>query len=228
MTYLHQRQFTLGGERSDAGILAYMASVMPPVDSVMLPIGGSFEQGFSNKCGAAAVWNTLETCDRWLDEPLPTVDTIYEKARLLAGFDPWDKGSLALHCAEAACQLLDGAANWMLLPLDPQVLGNWLLVEKTAIAYAMDWTSGHNVSRIGKNKILFPNAEKVAQGHMISIRGFQKSRSYREGFFLRRKKSVPVFALENTHVRTSDDYFIQAAEIPVQGRMAIVFVPPTH
>jgi hypothetical protein len=183
-----------------------MASVMPTVDTVMLPIGGSFEQGFSNKCGAAAVWNTLETCDRWLDDP----------------------GSLALHCAEAACQLLDGAANWMLLPLDPRVLANWLLVEKTAIAYAMDWTSGHNVSRIGKNKILFPNAEKVAQGHMISIRGFQKSRSYREGFFLRRKKSVPVFALENTHVRTSDDYFIQAAEIPVQGRMAIVFVPPTH
>jgi hypothetical protein len=40
MTFSCQRQFTLGGERSDAGILAYMASVMPTVDTVMLATTG--------------------------------------------------------------------------------------------------------------------------------------------------------------------------------------------
>lgn len=223
----HQRIYS---EIVDGTVLVAEAKRLEYMDRVMLPMGGSFEQGFSNKCAAAGGWNVLETCDRWLDEPLPTVDAVYARARELAEQDPWDFGSYTPFVAEAACQLLDGAAKWMAfpLPLDPQLMMNWLTVQRTGILLGMDWTAGHSTNRWFHNDILFPTAETVSPGHGVAVIGAERARSYREGFLWQKKATTPVLAIENTHQNTSRPYFIQAAELPIRGRTAIVFIPPNY
>jgi hypothetical protein len=228
MTPLHRIIYS---EIVHGTVLTAKAKTLPHMDEVMLPMGRSFSQGFSNKCAAAACWNILETCDRWLDEPLPTVNSIYQFARELAGQKAHHWGSYVPFVAEAACRLLDGAAKWMEIPKDDnqiQTMVNWLSVERTGILVGMDWTSGHNVSRFGKNDILFPNSEEVAPGHGFGVIGAQRQRSYREGFLWLKEKSVPVAAIENTHRSTDRPYFLQLADLKKRLRNAIVFVPPNY
>lgn len=215
----------------DGTVLEAEAKRLDYLDEVILPMGHSFSQGFSNKCAAAACWNILETCDAWLDEPLPTVNSIYEFARELAGQKAHHWGSYVPYVAEAACRLMDGAAKWMEIPESKeriQTMLNWLSVHRTGILIGMDWTSGHNVSRFGKNDILFPNSEEVAPGHAVGVIGAQRKRFYREGFLWLREKSTPVFAIENTHRNTDRPYFIQIADMMKRLRNAIVFVPPNY
>lgn len=218
-------------ERIHGTMLEAQAKLLPHMDEVMLPMGHSFSQGFSNKCAAAGCWNILETCDRWLDEPLPSVDSIYDLARELAGQKKHHWGSYVPFVAEAACLLMDGAAKWMEIPPGDnriQTMLNWLSVERTGILAGMDWTSGHSVSRFGKNDILFPNSEEVAPGHGFGIIGAQRARAYREGFLWLQEKSVAVAAIENTHRSTDRPYFLQLADLKKRLRNAIVFVPPSY
>lgn len=227
MIPLHQRIYS---DVVDGTVLTAEAKKLDYMERVMLPMGGSYEQGFSNKCAAAGNWNVLETCESWLDEPLPTVTSIYGLARELAVQKKWSKGSFLPFVAEASCRLLDGAAKWMELPLplDPQLMMNWLTVQRTGILLGMDWTAGHNVSRWFHNDILFPTAETIAPGHGFAVIGAERARAYREGFLWAKNATTPVFAIENTHQNTSRPYFIQAAEVPIRGRTAIVFVPPNY
>jgi hypothetical protein len=225
MTPLHQRTYS---PRSDGTVLEARAKLLPSIERVALPMGGSHEQGFSNKCAAAATWNVLETCDAWLDEPLPTVDALYRDGRAIAGMEAWERGSFVPYVMEAACRLLDGAAKWMLLPLDRKILRDWLAVEKTAIVYGMMWTGGHSAPALGRNSILFPSAESVAPGHAVAINGYEAARPYRSGFLWHRRRAAEVFSIENTHSNTRQRYYIQAAELPVFGLVAGVFVPPNY
>jgi hypothetical protein len=216
-------------EKVHGTVLMAKAKTLPHMDEVMLPMGRSFSQGFSNKCASHAVWNVLETCDAWLDEPLPTVDSMYELGRELADQKKHHWGSFPAFVAEAACRKLGGAANWMELPArDIDLLAAWLTVEQTGILIGMDWTAGHNVSRWGKNNILFPSGGTVGPGHAFNLIGMQRARSYREGLLGLRKKSVPVAAIENTHWNTDEIYYLQLKELEQRADTAIVFIPPKY
>lgn len=228
MTPCHQRPFTIGTEHSDAGHLALVASSLPDhrTDRVLLPMGGSHFQGFSNRCAAHAVVNVLETLDAEgkLEEDIPDAIEIYELAREKADQDVWDKGTFLEAAAEAVCDLMGGTLKWMFLPADdPNTLANWITVERTGIALGSMWTSGH-LRPTWRTNVCVPNHETRAPGHAVALNGFVREYAFRPAFW-KRRVTKPVFSFENTHRFSDQRFFLEPGAIRAYAHTAIVFTP---
>ena len=226
MTALHQRPFTA----ADLSIYRTMGDSLAVggMSRVRLDKGRAHAQYFRNRCAAAAVWNALETCDdQWtggLDFDCAPQE-IYTLARAIDEYPEHAIGTSLTAAAEAACRLVGHGIRWMQLPHhDPQILAAWLATERTGIAYGTQWTAGHASPR---RNVLIPTTEEIAPGHAIHLHGFDARFEYRPGWF-QRKKTMPVFIVENSHTHPETDFYLPASGVPAHGLAAIVFIPPTY
>jgi hypothetical protein len=234
MTYLHQRPFTIGGEHSDAGHLAYMASLPEYyTDKILLPMGGSHFQGFSNRCAAAGSFNVLETVDHKyrLETAIPEAEEIYEFAREIDDGGDVEtpegkirKGTFAEAAADAVCRLMDGSIYWHYLPVeDTNTLANWLAVEQTGILLGSQWTTGH-LHPTHRTGVCIPNHETRAPGHAVALNGFIRNYRFRPAFW-RKSVTKAVFSFENTHRFSARRWYLEPGAIQAHGIVAIVFKP---